>query len=246
MTQNIVGFIFARGGSKGVPRKNVRLFAGKPLISHAIQTALNSKYINRVIVSTDDPEIAKIAKEYGAEVPFMRPYDLAGDTSPEWLSWQHAIKMVECEKNEKIDVFVSIPTTAPLRSVEDVDACISKFLATDSDIIITVKKSDRSPFFNMVLIDDNGLAKIVIPTAKPMNRRQDAPLVYDITTVAYVAKPAFIMNAHSIFEGNVRTVEIVPERALDIDTELDFKIAEFLMTQNRDGKQTGRGIYEIN
>jgi len=236
MTLNIVGFIFARGGSKGVPRKNIRLFAGKPLIAYAIQTALNSKYINRVIVSTDDQEIAKIAKEYGAEVPFMRPHELAGDTSPEWLSWQHAIKIVECETNEKIDVFVSIPTTAPLRSVEDVDACITKFLATDSDIVITVKKSDRSPFFNMVTLDGKGFAKILIPTSKTMNRRQDAPLVYDITTVAYVVKPTFIMNAQSLFEGNVQSVEIAPERALDIDTELDFKIAEFLMIQNQVNK----------
>jgi N,N'-diacetyl-8-epilegionaminate cytidylyltransferase len=233
MNQNIVGFIFARGGSKGVPRKNIRLFAGKPLIAYAIQTALNSKYINRVIVSTEDQEITKIAKEYGAEVPFMRPYELAGDTSPEWLSWQHAIKMMECETNEKIDVFVSIPTTAPLRSVEDLDACITKFLTTDSDIVITVKKSDKSPFFNMVTLDNKGFAKIVIPTSNTMNRRQDAPLVYDMTTVAYVAKPDFIMNAQSLFEGNVQTVEITPERALDIDTELDFKIAEFLMTQNQ-------------
>ena len=233
MTHNIVGFIFARGGSKGIPRKNIRPFAGKPLIAHAIQTALNSKYINRVVVSTDDREIAKISKEYGADVPFMRPKELAGDTSPEWLSWQHAIKMVECETNKKIDVFVSIPTTSPLRSIEDVDACIAKFLATDSDIVISVKKSERSPFFNMVTLDDKGFAKIVIPSFKPMNRRQDGPLVYDMTTVAYVAKPAFIMNAQSLFEGSVQTVEIVPERALDIDTELDFKIAEFLMTHNQ-------------
>ena len=233
MTLNIVGFIFARGGSKGIPRKNIRPFAGKPLIAYAIQTSLNSKYINRVIVSTDNQEIAKIAKEYGAEVPFMRPHELAEDTSPEWLSWQHAIKMVESETNKKIDVFVSIPTTSPLRSVEDVDACILKFLTTDSDIVITVKKSDRSPYFNMVTLDDKGCAKIVIPSSKPMNRRQDASQVYDMTTVAYVAKPAFIMNVQSLFEGNVQTVEIIPERALDIDTELDFKIAEFLMIQNQ-------------
>ena len=233
MTHNIVGFIFARGGSKGIPRKNTRPFAGKPLIAHAIQTAQNSKYINRVVVSTDDQEIAKVAKDYGADVPFMRPMELAGDTSPEWFAWQHAIKMVEIETNKKIDVFVTIPTTSPLRSVEDVDACITKLLTTDSDIVITVKKSDRSPFFNMVTLDDKGFANIVIPSSKTMYRRQDAPQVYDITTVAYVAKPDFIMNSHSLFEGDVQTVEIVPERALDIDTELDFKIAEFLMTQQQ-------------
>jgi len=233
MTQNIVGFIFARGGSKGVPRKNIRSFAGKPLIAHAIQTALKSKYINRVIVSTDDQEIAQVAKDFSAEVPFMRPLDLARDTSPEWLAWQHAIKMVESETNKKIDVFVSIPTTAPLRSVGDVDACINKFLTTDCDIVITIKKSDRSPFFNMVTLDDKDFAHIVTPSSTTMSRRQDVPRVYDITTVAYVAKPEFIMNSQSLFEGNVQTIEIPPERAWDIDTELDFMIAEFLMTQNQ-------------
>jgi N-acylneuraminate cytidylyltransferase len=157
--------------------------------------------------------------------------------------------MVEIETNKKIDVFVTIPTTSPLRSVEDVDACITKLLTTDSDIVITVKKSDRSPFFNMVTLDDKGFANIVIPSSKTMYRRQDAPQVYDITTVAYVAKPDFIMNSHSLFEGDVQTVEIVPERALDIDTELDFKIAEFLMTQKQDksiNENVCRGIYEIN
>lgn len=229
MTQKIVGFIFARGGSKGVPRKNIRLFAGKPLIAHAIQTALNCKYINRVIVSTDDQEIAKIAKEYGAEVPFMRPYELAGDTSPEWLSWQHAIKTMECEKNEKIDVFVSIPTTAPLRLTKDIDACITKLLNNEADIVVTIKKAERSPYFNMVRFDKMGYAHLVIPLEKVTHRRQDAPAVYDMTTVAYAARPEFVMNAKSIFEGKVLAVEIPPERALDIDTELDFAIAEFLM-----------------
>lgn len=233
MTKNIVGFIFARGGSKGVPRKNVRNFAGKPLIAHAIRAAQNSRYISRVVVSTDDLEIAQVAKEYGADVPFMRPVELAGDSSPELLSWQHAIKMVESETNKKIDIFVSIPTTAPLRSFEDVDACITRFLTTECDLIITVKKSDRSPYFNMVTLDNNGFARIVIPSSKTMFRRQDAPQVYDITTVAYVAKPDFILNTQSLFEGKVQTVNVPPERAWDIDTELDFTIAELLMVQQQ-------------
>ena len=234
MTPYVAGFIFARGGSKGVPRKNIRLLAGKPLIAYAIQTAKESRFINRVIVSTDDDEIARIAIQSGAEVPFMRPAELSGDTAPEWFAWQHAITEIQKTNNQPLDVFVSIPTTSPLRSASDVDTCISKLLHSDADIVITVKKAERSPYFNMVNLDDSGYAHIVISNGDRMTRRQDAPPVYDMTTVAYAARPDFIMDAHSIFEGKVMVVEVPPERALDIDTELDFKIAEYLMKEKQD------------
>lgn len=234
MTLYVVGFIFAREGSKGVPRKNIRILAGKPLIAWSIQAAKESRFINRVIVSTDDDEIARIARQYGAEVPFMRPAELSGDTSPEWFAWQHAITEVQKTNNQPLDVFVSIPATSPLRSVSDVDACISRLLHSDADIVITVKKAERSPYFNMVNLDDGGYAHIVISNGNRMTRRQDAPTVYDMTTVAYAARPDFIMREHSIFEGKVMVVEVPSERALDIDTELDFRIAEYLMKEKQD------------
>lgn len=231
MKKNIFGFIFARGGSKGVPRKNIRLFAGKPLIAHAIQAAKQSHFITRVIVSTDDAEIAKTAVQYGAEVPFFRPAELAGDKSSEWLAWQHAITQIQKTGDQIIDVFVSIPATAPLRSTEDIDRCITKLLTSDADIVITIKQAERSPFFNMVKYNERGYLQIVIPPEKEILGRQDAPVVYDMTTVAYAARPEFVMNSKRIFEGKVLAVEIPPERALDIDTELDFTIAEFLASK---------------
>lgn len=234
MTPYVAGFIFARGGSKGVPRKNIRPLAGRPLIAWAIQTAKESRFISRVIVSTDDDEIARIALRYGAEVPFMRPAELAGDRAPEWLAWQHAITEVRKNSSRPLDVFVSIPTTSPLRSPSDVDACIARLLESDADIVITVKKADRSPYFNMVNLDDGGYAHVVISTGPGMTRRQDAPPVYDMTTVAYAARPSFIMRAHGLFEGKVMVVEVPAERALDIDTEFDFRIAEFLMKEKQD------------
>lgn len=234
MIPNVIGFIFARGGSKGVPRKNIRLLAGKPLITYAIQTAKESRFINRVIVSTDDDEIARIAIQSGAEVPFMRPAELSGDKASEWFAWQHAIAEVQKKINQPVDIFVSIPTTSPLRSASDVDACISKLLHSHADIVITVKKAERSPYFNMVNLDDLGYAHIVISTGNRMTQRQDAPQVYDMTTVAYAARPEFIMSAHNMFEGKVMVVEVPSERALDIDTELDFKIAECLMKEKQD------------
>jgi len=234
MNSHVVAFIFARGGSKGVPRKNIRLLAGKPLIAYSIQAAKESRFINRVIVSTDDDEISRIAIDFGAEVPFRRPAELSGDASPEWFAWQHAISEVRKTDDRHIDVFVSVPTTSPLRHASDIDACIEKLLNSDADVVITVKKAERSPFFNMVKIDKNGYAHVVISPGNSLSRRQDAPPVYDMTTVAYAAHPDFIMRAQGLFDGKVMMVEVPPERALDIDTEFDFKIAEFLMKEKQD------------
>lgn len=232
MNRLVVGIIFARGGSKGVPGKNIRLLSGKPLIAYAIDTARQSRFINRVLVSTDDGEIAEIARQYGAEVPFLRPPQLAQDDSAEWLAWQHAIRTIEAlEIMPKMDVFVSIPPTSPLRVVEDVDACIQTLCDGDADLVITVKPGERSPYFNMVVLDEANCASLVIPPERAIFQRQSAPAIYDMTTVAYAARPEFVLRANSIFEGKVKAVVVPAERALDIDTELDFRIAEFLLTQ---------------
>ncbi len=231
MKQYIVGFIFARGGSQGVPGKNIRHLAGKPLIAYAIETAFQSEFIDRVVVSTDDEKIARVAQDFGAEVPFVRPKELAQNNSPEWLAWQHAIRTLKEQDNgREFDVFVSVPPTAPLRAVEGVDNAIQTFLDSDADIVITVKRASRHPSFNMITLDEQNCAKLVLPLDKQIIRRQDAPPVYDITTVAYVASPKFIMESKSVFEGRVKAVLIPEERALDIDTELDFQFAEYLIT----------------
>jgi len=230
--RNVFCFIFARGGSKGVPGKNIRDLGGKPLIAHTIETALSSNLIERVFVSTDEGDIAKIAERFGAEVPFMRPRHLARDDSPEWLAWQHGIREIRGRQDiEKMDVFVVLSATAPFRNVGDVDACINAFINTDTDIVITVENAARHPSFNMVVLDDNNFARLAMPTSKTVHRRQDAPSVFDMTTVAYVSHPDFILNSNSMFEGRVMAVEIPDERALDIDTALDFEFAEFLMSK---------------
>ncbi len=237
MKPYVVGCIFARGGSKGVPRKNLRPLAGKPLIAYAIQTALESRWINRVIVSTDDDEIAAVARQYGAQVPFMRPVELAQDDSPEWLAWQHAVRTLSNDSDREIDVVVSIPPTSPLRTVQDVDACIEALLDSDADIIITIKPADRNPYFNMVVLDDLGYARLVIPPDQAIHCRQSAPSVYDMTTIAYATRPSFVLNKHAVFDGKVKAILVPPERSIDIDTEMDFKIAEFLVSQLAGGKQ---------
>lgn len=230
----IIGFIFARGGSKGVLGKNIRNLAGKPLIAYAIEAALQSKYIRKVIVSTDCEKIKEISVKFGADVPFLRPAELAQDHSPEWTAWQHAIRFVnDKESLRDFDVFVSIPCTSPLRTAIDLDNCISAYLEGGTDIVVTVKNAARHPSFNMVTLDHNKQANLVMPPNISINRRQDANQLYDMTTVAYVASPEFIINNSAIFDGTVKAVVIPEDRAIDIDTPLDFKIAEFLMNERK-------------
>lgn len=224
-TSRTFAFIFARGGSKGVPRKNVRLVNGLPLIAYSIQTARESAQIQRVIVSTDDEEIARVATEQGAEVPFIRPAQLATDESPEWLSWQHAVQTIGADA---FDIFLSVPVTSPLRAVEDLDRTIAALDET-TDAVITVSEARRNPYFNMVHRDADGFSKIVIESASGPARRQSSPAVYDITTVAYATRPSFILGNSRLFAGRVKSVIVPEERALDIDTPLDLEIAEFLL-----------------
>ena len=224
-----IALICARGGSKGLPGKNIKLLNGIPLIGWSIKIAKQIDRISRVIVSTESEEIAKIALEYGAEVPFMRPKELALDDSPEWLVWRHAVDYLEGCENKKKYSLVVLPATAPLRSVEDVNNCIDLFEKGEGDSVITVTGAHRSPFFNMVVNNSGGYSSLVISTDDKITRRQDAPKVHDMTTVAYVVNTNFVKKFDGIFEGMVKSVVVPPERAIDIDTMLDFKIAEYLI-----------------
>ena len=146
----VIAFIFARGGSKGLPGKNIRLLGGKPLIAWSIEHALAVKRIERIIVSTDSEEIAVVAREYGAEVPFIRPAELARDNSPEWMAWRHALNYLSESTGVLPEVMVSVPATAPLRHALDIENCLDEYEKSDADIVITVTEAHRSPYFNMV------------------------------------------------------------------------------------------------
>jgi len=223
-------FIFARGSSKELPGKNIRNLNGVPLLAHSILKAKKVKSISRVFVSTDDEAIAKVAIRYGAEV-IERPVELAGDNSPEWLAWRHAIEWLGA-RNEVFDKFISLPTTSPLRSVVDINNCLDK-LDNETDIVVTMTETSRSPFFNMVR-EDNEYIKLLIDVEKSYSRRQDVPKAFDMTTVAYVLWPKFVMENDGIFQGRVKSVVIPNERAIDIDTKLDFEIAELLIRKKNE------------
>jgi len=228
----VVAFVFARGGSKGLPGKNIRIFNGKPLIAWSIEHAKAVSRIDRIIVSTDSHEIASVARDHGAEVPFMRPHNLAQDESPEWDSWRHGLDYLKKTQGEYPRIMVSVPATAPLREPEDIEKCLNVFEKGESDAVITISQARRSPYFNMVKDLSEGTVGLVIPHDSIITRRQDAPKLYDIATIAYVLKPEFVMSKYGLFEGRVRAVEVPTERAIDIDSLLDFEIAEYI--QNRD------------
>ncbi len=225
MLSDITAFIFARGGSQGIKKKNLQKIGDKTLLEHSISVALKVKRVSKVVVSTDNEEIAEVALKAGAVIPFMRPEHLATNEASEWKAWQHAI--IEMRTiGDKIDTFLSIPTTSPLRNVQDIDNCLDKYEKENADIVITVKRSDRSPYFNMVSLDEESRAHLVINSNH--YRRQDAPEVFDVTTVAYAANADFILNASGIFDGNVKTSIVPPERAIDIDSKFDLEVAKFL------------------
>jgi N,N'-diacetyl-8-epilegionaminate cytidylyltransferase len=226
----ILGLICARGGSKGVPKKNIKPLGGNPLICWSVKIARQCPYIDKIVVSTDDTSIAAIAKEHGAEVPFIRPAPLAEDNSPEWLVWQHAIRKLAETENFTSDYLIVLPPTSPFRSIEDVNRSIELIDEENIDIVISVTHSNRNPYFNMVELDTNGFASLSKRPERHVYRRQDAPRVFDMTTVLYTAKIDFILNANGVFDGRVKALEIPETRALDIDTEMDFKFAEYLIS----------------
>ncbi len=229
----VYAWIFARGGSKGLPGKNIRVLGDLPLIAHAIKTGQDSEWIDQVFVSTDDPEIADVARGYGAEVPFLRPAALASDQAPERLAWRHAVTWVEQSELPPMDVMVSLSPTSPLRTSGEVDQGIRRFFDGDWNTVIAVSRSDRHPSFNVVHLADGGSVGLVNPPQCPGVRRQDFDPVYDIATAFYVTSPRFVMETDSFWEGRVGAVEIPVEHAVDIDGELDFEFAEFLLQRKK-------------
>lgn len=228
----VVALICARGGSKGLPGKNIRPLVGRPLIAWAISQARAVRRIGRIIVSTDSEEIAAVARAAGADVPFMRPPQLARDDSPEWLAWRHALNHLREARGGYPDVLIAVPATAPLRAVTDLERCLDEYDKGSADVVITVTEAHRNPYFSMVKRDIDGRVSLVIPPNGAVFRRQDAPVVYDITPVAYVTSPEFVLTRNGLFEGRVRAVEVPPERAVDIDTLLDFTVAECLLAKS--------------
>lgn len=232
-TPYTVAFVYARGGSKAVPDKNLREVGGIPLVGHSVIAALEAQFVDRVVVSTDSERIATVAQEFGAEVLGLRPPELSKDDSAEPLAWAHSIGQYEQMFGEEnpMQLWMSVPPTSPLRMPSDLDACIEAFQDSNADMVITVTDAHRSPQFNMVNETEDGYVNLVMPPDSALFRRQDVPPVFDVATVAYVGRPDFVRSLDAIttaYRNRVVAVHIPSDRAIDIDTETDLRIVNYL------------------
>ena len=228
MLDIIAPVIFARGGSKGIPRKNLALLQGRTLLRRSIDQALDLGF-SEVFVSTDSQEIASEAVSAGATVPFIRPAELSDDASPEWLSWQHFCSFLESEHPGHFSSVLVLPTTAPLRAEEDVMRVINLISSGGWDVVVTMTPAHRHPMFNMVREDEEGRVELFDTPVTALSRRQDVGPVFDLTTVAYAASVDFVVGANNIWEGRTAGVVVPRERAVDIDTPFDLELADFLL-----------------
>lgn len=231
----VLAIIPARGGSQGVPKKNIKILAGRPLIAYTINAALRSKYHPRVVVSTDDESIAEIAREFGAEVPFIRPSHLAKHDTPMLPVLQHAI---ECLKKDgyNADIIAVLQPTSPLRTSEHIDQAISILLNTGADSVVSLCEAEHSPYW-MKKIDRAGRVTPFLDTEKEYNRRQDLPKVYRLNGAIFITRPDIIVKKGRVLGDDTRAYIMKVEDSIDIDTEFDFKIAELIMKEKSSSKE---------
>lgn len=222
--KTVLALIPARGGSKGVPRKNIRDVAGKPLIAWSIEAAKSSRYIDRLILSSDDPEIIAVAEALGCEVPFIRPRELAADATPGIDPVLHALKTLP----EKYDYVVMLQPTSPLRSVDDIDGCIEQ-CRNGARACVSVTEPEKSPYW-MYFMDSAGKMRPVLPPPDKAVRRQDLPQVYALNGAVYVAETDWLKNTRKFVTSETTGYLMPQERSLDIDTEHDLKLVSYLLS----------------
>lgn len=225
---NITCVIGARGGSKGLAGKNIRPLLGKPLIAWSIEQAKACPEIGRVLVSTDSEAIAEVARRYGADVPFMRPAELANDSAGKWEVWQHALAACERHYAEPVDIFVDLDCTSPLRDVEDISRAIMQFNASGADAVFSVCEARKNPYFNMLEVVD-GCQRICKTLPHPIVRRQDAPAVYEHVASIYVLSPDYLRKGTGLLSGYTQGYDIGASKSLDVDSQFDFELIEYLM-----------------
>jgi CMP-N,N'-diacetyllegionaminic acid synthase len=226
-----IATICARGGSTGVPGKNIRPLMGKPLIVHTIEQAYACPGIDAVYVSTDSPAIAEVARQARAEVPFLRPPELATATAPKIPVIQHLVEGVE-RSGVQVSRIVDLDPTSPLRDIADIQTCL-QMLDAETDIVITAYEAEKNPYFNMVEYQPDGNVGLVKQPATQVTGRQQAPKVYAMNASIYVWHRRSLSKG--LWDGRVKLHVMPRERSVDIDTPLDFKIVELLMQQRTDG-----------
>jgi len=228
--KTILAIIPARGGSKGIPRKNIKIIAGKPLIVWTIEEAKKSKYIDRLILSSEDVEIIRVAKEWGCEVPFIRPKELAQDETPGIEPVIHAINTL----SEKYDYVCLLQPTSPLRKVENIDDCIEKCIKNDADSCVSVTEVDKHPYW-MYEIGKNEELISLFPD-KSITRRQDLPKVFALNGAIYISTCQQILKQKKLITEKTYGYIMNKNNSIDIDEEMDFNFSAIMLLNKKDSR----------
>lgn len=227
--------ICARGGSKGIKNKNLRLLDGKPLLAHTIEQAHASGVFNWIAISSDSDTILQAGRDAGADFVVLRPTELANDSAPKVPAIRHCAAMVEAETGSKVDTIVDLDATAPLRSLDDIRDAVAKFESSTADNLVSGMPARRSPYFNLVEELPDGRVVLAKIPETPIARRQDAPRCFDLNASIFVWKRASLFSDLDYALGNNTILYEMPEdRSIDIDNELDFAFVEFMVARKKE------------
>lgn len=228
----MLAVITARGGSKGLPGKNIRPLAGMPLLAHSIKLARMCPEIDRLILSTDSEEIAEVGRRYGCDVPFMRPAELARSDTPTWPVMRHALEMVEREERRRYDLFLLLDPTSPTRLPEDVHVCFRRMCERpEADGIVSVSEPHFNPIWHGV-VEKDGWFSPLFAEGEKYTRRQDLPRIYRIVGLLYLWRTAYLRAHESWKDREHHLLHVVPElRATSFDTLEEFESAQALIRQ---------------
>lgn len=231
--EKILLIVAARGGSQGIKNKNIRELCGMPLIARTILQAKRWGKANRIICTTDSEEIASIAKKYGADIPFIRPSELATDNSGKIEVLQHAVRVVEQQDGQTYGIIIDLDPTAPIRTTDDIDNALCLFIERRPKSLFSVVRCRRNPYFNMVEIDSEGFAALVKNVDSTIKRRQDAPRVYDMNASIYVYDRNYLLDKETRSAiSNRSLIYLMGDiSAFDIDREVDLEFIEFLVSK---------------
>ncbi len=228
--QRILGLINARGGSKGVPGKNIRPMNGKPLIGYSIECAKQSRYIDKVIVSTDDPQIINVAKSFGAEVPFLRPTELASDTAKQIDAMIHAVSFLE-DKGEHYDIVCVLQPTCPMRISKDVDSTLELLVSSNADSAITITDVGGRHPKTLYKKSDEGRIQPYLESDTAGVLRQNFEELYWRTGAVYAMKRDILMDKKSLYGDDIRGHVMPEERCFNIDSPFDWNLCEAYMAK---------------
>jgi CMP-N,N'-diacetyllegionaminic acid synthase len=224
--KSVLALVIARGGSKSVPRKNLRELGGKPLLAWTLEAAAGSRYIDRTVVSTDDVEIMMLAERLGADVPFMRPAELAEDDTPAMDVVRHALATLDC----RYDYLALLQPTSPLRTSGDIDGCLALCDSAGAPAAVSVTEATKSPYW-MYRLGPELQMTALMPPPRP-TRRQDIPSVYELNGAVFVARTEWLATAQDFLGPECRAYVMPAERSIDIDSELDLQFVSAVLRRH--------------